>query len=324
MAKQMQGNQTEGEYFAVVETGRRGVENMMEKMTDELKTIAAPTVADNLSVWQKRAVVWITGQKDLMERVCNSRAGLLSVYQGLARAATMGMQAGGNYPHFYLVPRDGKAVFVPTADGIGFAATYGPGGVLAHVPKLVKVYENDTLRISDADGDYTHTYDPRGDRGKLALYLMQLEYKDGRKVIEYVTARKVFEITEAYSTKTYPGGKQAPAWAKSAEEMLDKTAAKRLLKKAAAESEGLSMLLSSEEEFSELAPESPDVAERMSGRLDRMMDSAGPVPERPEPEPVDVSPGSARDESPEYEEPIPETAEAEEPPQDEGGELDIF
>lgn len=302
-------NQTDGEYFAVVATGRKGVETMMEKMASELKEIAAPNVSGNLSVWQKRAIVWITGNDDLMQKVCNSRAGLLSVYQGLARAATMGMQAGGNFPHFYLVPKDGKATFVPTSDGLSFAATYGTGGVLARPPKLVKVYENDTLKISESSGEFEHVFDPRKDRGRMALYLMRLEYKDGRREIAYVTAEKVRKISDAYSTKEFGSGKKAPAWSKSEEEMLDKIAAKKLLKKAVAESEGLSMLITAEEEdMPEPYVPPVDVGQRVTSRLDQIMERAIPVgpseeveiqaeveepSHNPNPAPVDTTPKGA-------------------------------
>lgn len=311
--KTQEKNQSEGEYFAVVATGRKGVETMMEKMAAELREIAAPNVSGNLSVWQKRAIVWITGNEDLMQKVCNSRAGLLSVYQGLARAATMGMQAGGNFPHFYLVPKDGKATFVPSAEGLSFAATYGTGGVLARQPKLVKVYENDTLKISEASGDFEHIFDPRKDRGKLALYLMRLEYKDGRKEIAYVTAEKVRKISDAYSAKEFGSGKKAPAWTKSEDEMLEKIAAKKLLKKAAAESEGLSMLITAEEEDMPEPHVPPvDVGQRVTSRLDEIMERAIPVEAEEVPEPEDPA---------EAPEPAPAAAPAAEP---KGAQMDIF
>lgn len=274
----MAENQKEGEFFALVATGRKGVEDMMGKMAEELKEIAAPNVSGNLSVWQKRAIVWITGNEDLMQKVCSTRLGLLSVYQGLARAATMGMQAGGNYPHFYLVPKEGKAVFVPSAEGISFAATYGTGGVLSRPPKLVKVYENDTLKINEAAGEFEHIFDPRKERGKLALYLMRLEYKDGRREIGYITAEKVRKISNDYSGKTKRDGGTTPAWAKSEDEMLEKIAAKKLLKKAAAESEGLSMLITADEEDMP-EPYTPpvDVGQRTASRLDQIIERAVPV-----------------------------------------------
>lgn len=287
-------NQTEGEFFAIVGTGRKGAEDMLEKMAPEIKTIAAPNVAKNLDTWTKRALVMLTSNQDIVEKCLNSRAGLLSVYQGLAKAATMGMQAGGNFPHFYLVPKEGKAVFVPTATGLSFAAAHGPGAVLVGVPQLVRVYENDGLTIDQAAGTYEHKFDPRKERGKLSLYLMRLVFRDGHCEIPYISAEKVMKISNAYSTKEFSTGKKAPSWVKSEDEMLDKIAAKQLLKKAAAEAEGLAMLMTAEDYALGVddmpEPEIRDVSERVASRVDAIIEGqAEQVEPESEKEPTEKS-----------------------------------
>lgn len=262
-------NQTEGEFFALVGTGRKGVESMLETMGPEIAKIAAPNVGGNFDTWKARALVDVSNRDELRE-VLQTKPGIFSVYKALSKCATMGLQIGGQFPHAYLVPKEGKATLVVTAEGYAFAAVHGPGSVLRIVPALGKVYEKDTFRIDASAGTFEHQFEAFGDRGKIVGYYMRLEYNDGHVEIPIATRAEVVGISNAYSTKVFPSGKKAPAWSKSEEEMYDKIAAKRLLKKPAREAEGLAMLLSLDE-YEEPEPrQAPprDVTERLGGRLD--------------------------------------------------------
>lgn len=296
MAQTQQKNQTETEFFAVTATGRKGVEDMLVKMGPELTQIAAPNVRNEFDMWSKRALVWIANT-DTLAPVLQTRGGLFSVYQCLTKAATMGLQLGGNFAHAYLVPRQGKATIVVTAEGFAFSAAHGPGAVLRVPPELMQVHENDTFTIDAAAGTYKHTFDPFVDRGRVVGYFMLLEYADGRRELPFVTREAVEQISNHYSQKEF-GGKPAPAWSKSAEDMYRKIAAKKLLKRPAAEAEGLAMLYQADEAdpVDEAAPErSRDVDERMSARLGKAAEKMGPgtvpagfddaVDVTPEPEP---------------------------------------
>ena len=282
----MSGNQNEKEFFALVTTGRKGVEDMFGQLGGELARVAAPNVKKSFGVWQERALVEISNRDELKD-VINSKAGIFSVYKSLAKAATLGIQIGGAIaPHAYLMPKGGAANLVVTAEGYAFAAVHGPGAVLMNVPQLMKVYVNDTFSIDSAAGKFVHNFSPFGDRGKLLGYFMKLEYKDGHVEIPHIMRTKVEEISDAYSTKEFSTGKKAPAWAKSPEEMFDKIATKQLLKKPVKESEGLAMLISCDE-FDDYepatSPDLRDVTERTASRLD---DAAGAYAgEEPEHEP---------------------------------------
>lgn len=273
-------NQTPEEFFAVVGTGRRGVEDMLSKMGEEIKAIAAPNVHGGWETWSKRALVEIANREELAP-ILASRAGMFSVYKCLAKAATMGLQIGGVFPQAYFMPKEGKAELVVTAEGYSFSAAHGPGAVLRSTPELVRVHERDEFRIDTAKGLVHHGFDPRKDRGKHVGWYMRLEYTDGHIEIPYVTTEKVQQIIDRYSRKETNSGKPMPSFAKSPEEMADKTAAKKLLRKPAREAEGLAMLLSLEgepEDGEEPRPMRP-VGERVSGRLDAAAESMEPQPE---------------------------------------------
>jgi recombinational DNA repair protein RecT len=276
-------NQTEGEFFAVVAKGRAGVESMLEKMGDEIRSIAAPNVGGNFDTWKARAIVDISN-RDELKGVLQTREGIFSVYKSLSKAATMGLQIGGQFPHAYLVPMGGKAQLVPTAEGFAFAATHGPGAVLAHIPKLVRVHERDTLRIDESAGEVKHEYEAFGDRGKIVGYYMRLEYRDGHVEIVHISQPDVEAIAKSYSQQN------GPAWSKSKQAMHDKIAAKQLLKKPTREAEGLAMLMSLDE-YEDAAPQPVprDIGERMARRLDDAqasftVEDAEPETEEPEAE----------------------------------------
>ena len=266
-------NQSDGEFFAVATTGRKGAEEMLAKLGPELSIIAAPTVRKDFDTWTKRALVELSSRTELSE-VLATRKGLFSVYRGLVKFATMGLQIGGTFPHAYFMPKQGEAVPVITAEGLSFTAAHGPGAVLKYPPELIRVYDQDKLAIDQAHGVVKmHDVNPFGQRGKLLGWYMRLEYIDGHTEIPFITAEKVDAINGAYSTKETSKGYKMPAWAKSPEEMRDKTAAKQLLKKPAKEAEGLAMALTADDAEEVPEPQSRDVAERVGSRMGKVIDA---------------------------------------------------
>src|SRR4030042_1373166 len=154
------GNQTETEFFAVVGTGRKGVEHMLATMGEEIKAIAAPNVNGGWETWSKRALVEIANREELAP-ILASRAGIFSIYKCLAKAATMGLQIGGVFPQAYFMPAKDKAELVVTAEGYSFSAAHGPGAVLRSTPELMRVYANDKFLIDQKARQVEHAYDPR-------------------------------------------------------------------------------------------------------------------------------------------------------------------
>jgi len=283
-------NQSEGEFFALVATGRKGVEDMLAKMGDEISKVAAPNVGGSFDVWKTRALVEIAN-RDELATVLSTRSGIFSVYKALTKAATMGLQIGGQFPHAYFVPMEGKAQLVTTADGYAFASVHGPGAVLASVPKLERVHANDKCHIDAAAGTVKHDFEPFGERGKVAGYYMRLEYRDGHVEIPHITRADVEKIANDYSKKEFSSGKKSPAWAKSAEAMFDKIASKQLLKKPVKEAEGLSMMLAAEEyEAPEYTPPPRDISDRMSERLDGAMRTVEPIEDDGPLDGIDIQP----------------------------------
>lgn len=275
MAQQKQQNQNEKEFFDLVATGRRGVEDMLDKMQDEMVQVAASNVSKDWTAWSQRALVHVSTNDDLRP-VLQTKKGIFSIYKELAKAAQMGLQIGGQFPHAYLVPFQGKVGLIITADGYTFSAAHGPGAVLKYPPKVHVVHENDDLRINEAAGEYEFNTEPFGERGKVVGYFTKLEYRDGRIEIPTVTREAVESIAKNY------GNTNSPAYKKSPEDMYYKTAAKKLLKKAAAESEGLAMLY--DVEMAE--PPEDDYAERpVSERVASRTDTIIGQYEEPEEEP---------------------------------------
>lgn len=270
--KQKTKNQTEDEFFVVAGTGRRGVENMLDKMGGEIRAIAAQNVSNSFDTWSTRALVEIAN-RDELSPVLQTRKGIFSIYKCLAKAATMGLQIGGQFPQAYFMPAEGKAELVVTAEGYAFVAAHGPGAVLRSVPELIRVYEQDDFLVDQKAGVVEHSYDPRADRGRLCGWYMRLEYVDGHVEIPYASLEKVEKIIEHYSRTKTKSGALMPAFAKSPDEMRDKTAAKKLLKRPAREAEGLAMLYSLESPADEEPPQPAmrNVTERMNDRLDKVM-----------------------------------------------------
>lgn len=248
------------------------MEDMLEKMGGEIAKIAAPNVGGAFDVWKTRALVEVSNRDELKD-VLATKTGIFSVYKALTKAATMGLQIGGQFPHAYLVPFQGKAQLVATAEGYAFACAHGPGAVLSNIPKLEHVHENDKLHVDAAAGKVKHDFEPFGERGKLVGYYMRLEYLDGHVEIATIRQNEVDDIEKVYSRS------DGPAFKKSPQAMHDKTAAKQLLKKPVKESEGLAMLLAADEYEAPEPRQAPprDVSERVGGRLDRIAEKAEAV-----------------------------------------------
>lgn len=280
-----QKNQTEGEFFALVATGRKGVEDMARQMSGELQTIAAPNVRSDFSTWMQRAVVEVT-TSDTLREVIRSKDGIYSIYQGLAKAATLGLQIGGQFPHAYFVPKGGRAALMPSQDGYIFACTYGPGSILATPPVLMEVYDKDEFTIRGSD--VVHNFQPFKDRGKLVGFYTVLEFKDGRRAVRTVTMDEVDRIEKAY------GSTGSPAYQKSKIDMDRKTAMKKMLKPFVKICEGLAMLMQMEDGDAapvvpERTPDMRDVTERAADRLDAATEAI--VPDTmPAPEPAKDKP----------------------------------
>jgi recombinational DNA repair protein RecT len=275
-------NQTEAEFFSLANVGRKGLEEMMSKMESDIMHVAAKSVRDAGSTWTQRAIVWISNN-DVIRDVISTKTGLFSVYKALSDAAIMGLQPGGLYPHFYLSKKEGKAVMVPSAEGLAFCATHGDGAVLQYEPEIIPVYDKDEFRIDMANRITVHNFEPFKDRGALVGWYAELDYINGRREIPFVTQAKVKDINEKYSTMKSSKGDLMPAWAKSEFEMWKKTAAKYLLKKAVMEAKGLAMVASNYYD----EPPIEDISSRTSDRLNNQAEKMKPaetVEDIPDPE----------------------------------------
>ena len=295
---QTAGNQTTSEALTVWGTGRQGVQDMLSKMGAEIRSVATPKVGHDFDTWTKRAFLEITN-RDELKSVVATREGVFSLYKCLVKAATMGVQIGGQFPQAYFMPAEGKAVLVISAGGLGFVAAHGPGAVLRYAPELVRVYEKDLLVIDQAAGEVRkHQFNPFVDRGKLVGWYMRQMYLDGHVEIPSVTVAKVKSIIDAYSRTTTAKGDMMPAWKKSPEEMADKTAAKHLLGRPARLAEGLAMAMSAEDgdDYEQPAPDMRDVTERTADRLEHAAEGLGEgtvAETKVEPEPAAVEPAGA-------------------------------
>ena len=284
-------NQKPEEFFAVITTGRKGVEDMLRVMGPEIQGVGADNLKESAAfeTWKMRALVEVSTNDALIQGgVLNSRPGLHSVYQALAKSANMGLQFGGHFPQAYLVPKAGKAVLIVSEEGLAFIATYGPGAVLRVKPELHEVFEQDRFSIDDAERTYQHEFAPFAERGKLVGYFTVLEYKDGRKQIPYILQAKVRQIEGAY------GGQDNPAYKKALEQMDRKTAMKAMLRPVAKEAEGLAMAYSLEEQ--EPVPEMRDVTDRTASRLEKATEALRPSAEPPgatDPQPETETPQAA-------------------------------
>lgn len=258
--------QNEQEFFAVTATGRKGLEEMAGKMQGELMQIAAKSIRDIGETWMQRAIVSIGNNEGLAE-VIKTKTGLFSVYKALAKAATMGLQIGGQFPHGHLTPYDGKVELIVSAEGYRHAAVHGPGAVLTDCV-FRRVYEGEQFSIDFTRAEVKHTYDGKADRGKLVGIYGIVTRSDGAVAVDYMTKTEALLIRDGHS-RAYKNGKGP--WKTDEDAMIEKTAAKKILRKYAAESEGLAMLFGQDtaDDPEPFEPPPRDVSDRMSGRLDK-------------------------------------------------------
>jgi len=269
-------NQTEGEFFAIAKTGRDGVRQMIDTMGDEIWGLAPATISTPRDAYFQRAFVSIVNNEALKD-VIATRAGVFSVYKALAKAATMGLQIGGQFPQAHLVPFQGKAELIVSAEGLRFAACTGPGRVLEDAV-IRAVYDGEDFRIDFAAATVEHAYDGKADRGKLRGVYGILTRLDGTVQVAYMTRAEIEAVRDGHSG-SYKAGRPTP-WKSDFDAMALKTAAKRFLKPYAAESEGLAMLLSAEDEAAaepaDPAPMRP-ISDRLGARLDRAAEALKPT-----------------------------------------------
>ena len=288
------GNQSEAEFFASVAVGRKGLDSVALTLGPKIQEIALPSIRQAFPLWMQRAIVSIANDDNLKD-VIRTRQGLFSIYQTLARASTMGLQIGGQYPHAYLVPKSGRAVLMPSAVGLTYISAHGPGAVLKYPPEVRPVYANDKLKIDPVGGNIEHEFNPLADRGKLVLWYTKLEYIDGRIETPYVRQDDVEAIERNY------GNTNSPAYKKSLMDMHLKTATKKLLKRPASESEGLAMALADDDaaEMEPVRQAEPlrDVGDRMADRLDKATDKIKPAEKIEEPE-VEAETQEGQDDAP--------------------------
>lgn len=247
----------------------------------EITAIAVPSIQKDYTRWMDRALNYISEQKDTLGPVLQTTEGALSCLSGLKKAAQMGLQIGGHYPHAYFMPKQNKAVLVVSAEGLAFVAANGPGAVLKSAPVLVEVRDGDKVKFDGAAQTVEHTFDPfdaMRNKKEITGFYSILEYKDGHKEIPYVTMTDVIRIRDNYSNYKTRDGKLMPAWAKSGPEMLRKIAMKQILKRPAAQSEGLALLADADlYDAGEDEQEQPrDISERASARLDNQTIETAP------------------------------------------------
>jgi phage RecT family recombinase len=246
-------------------------------------SIAAKSVREAGNTWMQRAVVSIANNDNLRD-VLQTKAGLFSVYKSLAKAATMGLQIGGQFPHAHLTPYQGKVELIVSAEGYRHAAVHGPGAVLSDCV-FRRVYEGEQFSIDFSRAEVKHTYDGKADRGKVVGVYGILTRSDGAVGVDYMTRDEALRIRDGHSA-AWKAGRSTP-WKTDEDAMIEKTAAKKFLRKYAAESEGLAMLFGqdTEEAEQEYTPPPRDVSDRMAGHLERKVAKAATAPE-PEPETV--------------------------------------
>jgi phage RecT family recombinase len=278
----MPANQTEKESFAVATVGRKGVEEMLDKMGGEILSVASAQVQKMGPQWLQRSMLYVVNTPALSE-VVQSKTGIFSIYKCFLKASQMGIMLGGQFPHAHLVPYKDKnagtvsAEIIVTADGYKHSAKHGQVPVIRDIRYGV-VRSNDKVKIDDAAGEVIHEYDPLSDRGKIAGVWGVIEPVDGGPVARWMSYTDILAIRDTHSTK-WKYDKSGP-WRDDEEMMCIKTAAKRFLKPFAAEAEGLAMALSDGDDYDVPPPDSTprNVTERAASHLDAAAKGFDPDP----------------------------------------------
>lgn len=294
------------------ETGRPGLERALTVMSGELQALAAAPIVGQMETWKARAIAYVFSN-DALQEVASHRRGIFSIYQALAKAAQMGLQVGGHFPHVYLVPfapeKNAPKIAQPvvTAEGYIFATKHGPQPVVKDVSYAV-VREGDTITIDQAAGEVRHTVNPLVDRGKpLGVWVRVVPLHSRPSVIWYgyadlIAVRNARSISWKYAADRSP-------WKTDEEAMLMKTAVKKALRPYAAEAEGLSMLYSEDDGGAMPTglpagpdPEPRDVTDRAGAVLTAALAGMGDPEPDPEPQPEpDTEPEPTADPDPKQE-----------------------
>lgn len=267
-----QKNQNEQEFFAVVATGRKGLEQMAEKMGGEIMQIATDQVRKAGSTWLKKAIVSAANSEAIAD-VLKTKQGLFSIYKAWGKAAGMGLQMGGQFPHAHLTPYAGKVELIISAEGYKHAAIHGPGAVLSDC-EIRRIYEGEEFRIDFAKGEIVHNFDLKKERGKLVGIYGILTKTDGQKSVDFMSKTEALMIRDSHS-KAYSAflAKKISStpWSTDEDAMIEKTAAKKFLKKYAAESEGLAQIFAGDLDDEEI--ETPkNNSDRMAAHLEKKVE----------------------------------------------------
>ncbi len=278
---QKEKNQTEGEFFNIVGTGRKGVEDMFGKMSEEIMSVAVESVRKMENTWKQRALLSIVNNENL-KGVLATRKGIYSIYNCMIEAVQMGLQLGGHFPHAHLVPFKGEAKLIATKEGYIFCSVHSQDSVLSSA-EIQPVHDGENFKIDLAAKTVSHTFDPgKNKKGKLILVYGIFIGKDGKtKRIDYRMREQIMPNRERSSSyQAYKAGKISEnqcTWITDEDAMIIKSAAKSMLKPYAAESEGLAMLYKQDIESIEAPePDMRDVTERMSDKLDSAIEGMEP------------------------------------------------
>jgi phage RecT family recombinase len=275
--KMAEKNQTPDEQTAVAVGGRKGLERAVEAMRADIMAVAAADIAKHGDQYLQRAIISISGNESLKGCLA-TRPGQLSVIKSIQKAATMGLQIGGQFPQCHLVGYADKAELIVSAQGYKHAAIHGNGATLEDI-EVSRVYEGDKVRIDKGAATVSHQIDPMAERGKLVGVYAIITKRNGKRLVEYMSKADALRIRDAHST-AYKSGRSSP-WKTDEDAMVEKTAIKAFLRPYAAESEGLAMLYSSEDDAQDWTPPPRDVTDRMGAHLEARAEriTAGPVKE---------------------------------------------
>lgn len=151
-----------------------------------------------------------------------------SIFLGIVKAFTLGLEPNGALSEGYLVPFNNKrgktAVFMPSYRGlINLAKRSGEISLIYAEP----VYENDVFEVSMGDDkSLRHEPDVFSDRGKVKGYYAIYKTKDD------VTDFEIMTVEEIEKVRATSKAANAGPWKQWYDEMAKKTVIKRLLKRA--------------------------------------------------------------------------------------------
>ena len=279
------------ETYELTTNTERNLATALTHRQADILVAAARSVRED-SGWMTRAKLTLVSSQ--CDPLLKTQKGVRTALEAITNAAMVGLSFGGPKPQAYFVPKDGGVLMIPTAAGIRHAVCYGVGAILKTVPELITVRAGDGVKINPMAGTVEYSkggYDPFAkDRGKIAGWIMRLEFRDERPAqVRHVTLEKVRQIEDRY------GGKNNPMYAKSPEEADEKTAIKYLLRDCFAEAAGLAQMILEGDEADErpAVVEPPkverNVTERLGGQLDKAtasMKSVEVVESEEEPEDV--------------------------------------